>query len=54
MMQTNLSTKQKQTHRFREQIYGCWLEGCGEVIVREFGMNIYTLLYFKWITKRVT
>ena len=26
-------------------------EGCGEVIVREFGMNIYTLLYFKWITK---
>ena len=22
----------------------------GEQIVREFGMNVYTLLYLKWIT----
>ena len=49
----NLFIKQKQTHRLKEQIYGCWLGRMGgEVIVREFGMNIYTLLYFKWITKR--
>ena len=27
-------------------------EGCGEGIVREFGINMYTLLYFKWITNK--
>ena len=27
-------------------------EGCGEGIVREFGINMYTLLYFKWITSK--
>ena len=25
-------------------------EGWGEGIVREFGMDMYTLLYLKWIT----
>ena len=25
-------------------------EGWGEGIVRKFGMDMYTLLYFKWIT----
>ena len=25
----------------------------GEGIVREFGMDMYTLLYIKWITKKV-
>ena len=25
-------------------------KGCGEGIVREFGMDMYTLLYLKWIT----
>ena len=34
--------------RLREQSYG----GQGEGIVREFGMDMYTLLYLKWITKR--
>ena len=43
--------------RLREWTYGCrwggmveggWEEG----IVREFGMDMYTLLYFKWITNR--
>ena len=24
----------------------------GEGIVREFGMDMYTLLYFKWITNK--
>ena len=28
-------------------------EEWGEGIVREFGMDMYTLLYLKWITNRV-
>ena len=46
---TNELTKQKQTHR--ERTCGCqemeegWREG-----TVEFGMDIYTLLYLKWIT----
>ena len=28
------------------------LPGCGEGIYREFGMDMYTLLYLKWITNR--
>ena len=27
-------------------------EGWGEEIVREFGMDMYTLLYFKWVTNK--
>ena len=27
-------------------------ERCREGIVREFGINMYTLLYFKWITNK--
>ena len=27
-------------------------EGCGEGMVREFGMDMYTLLYFKWTTNK--
>ena len=27
-------------------------EGCGEGIVRKFGMDMYTLLYFKWIANK--
>ena len=27
-------------------------EGQGGKIVREFGIDIYTLLYFKWITNK--
>ena len=26
-------------------------DGCGEGLVREFGMDMYTLLYLKWITR---
>ena len=31
-----------------------WLPGerIGEGIVREFGMDMYTLLYLKWITNK--
>ena len=49
-MQLNLFTKQKETHRLREQTYGFLGEGWGERIVREFGMDMYTLPYLKWIT----
>ena len=28
--------------------YGCW----GEGTVRELGVDMYTLLYFKWITNK--
>ena len=45
----NLLTKQKETHRLRKQTYGCHKE---KRIVREFGMVMYTLLYFKWITNK--
>ena len=44
----NLFTKQKQTPRLRKLTYGCQ----GEGTVREFGSDIYTLLYFKWITNK--
>ena len=46
MEQMNLSTKQKQTYRHREQIYD-YQRGEGEGINQEFGINIYTLLYIK-------
>ena len=39
----NLLTKQKQIHRFKEQIYGYWGEEWGEGIVRDFGKVMYTL-----------
>ena len=42
---TNELTKQKKTWRMR-----LWL--LGEGIVREFGMDMYTLLYLKWITNK--
>ena len=44
----NLLTKQKDTHRLREQTHGCWVER----IVRKVGMDMYTLLYLKWITNK--
>ena len=48
MIQRDLLTKQKETHRLRKQTYGCWEEG----IVRDFGKVKYTLLYSKWITNK--
>ena len=43
----NEFTKQKETHRLRKQTYSCQ----GEGIVREFGMDGYTLLCLQWRTK---
>ena len=48
MIQKNLLKKQKDTHRFTKQTYGC----CKEEIIREFGKVEYTLLYSKWITNK--
>ena len=48
----NLSTKHKQTHRLGEWTYGYRGEGWGEEIVREFRMDMYTLLYLKWIINK--
>ena len=52
MIQMNLFTKQKQTHRLQEGAYGCQVVGerWEEGIVRELGMGMYTRLYLKWIT----
>ena len=52
MIQMNLLTKQKETHKLRQQTYGCQGEGWGKEIVRAFGMNTHTLLHFKWITNK--
>ena len=49
----NVFTKQKWTHRLRERTYGYWAgEGWREGTVREFGIDMYTLLYLKRITNK--
>ena len=45
-------TKQKQSHRLREQIEDCQHGRIGRSD-REFGMDMYTTLYLKWITNKV-
>ena len=49
----NLFTEWKQTHRLREGTYGYQerMVGGGGGIVRECGINMYTLLYLKLMTK---
>ena len=46
----DLFTKEKQTHRPREWTYGCW-GGMGWKD-REFGIDMCTWLYLKWITNK--
>ena len=48
----NLFTKQKQVHRLREWTYDCRGKDWGTGIVREFGIDMYTLLYLKRITHK--
>ena len=53
MIQSSLLMKQKQTHRLREWTEGC--RGCGEwgkEVVMEFGMDMYTLPYLKWVSNK--
>ena len=52
MIQVNLFTKQKQTHRYRKQIYSQQREkGQGQIINQEFGISKYKLLYIKWASR---
>ena len=51
MVQMNLFTKQKKTHRCRKQTYG-YQGRRGGGINWEIGIDIYTLLYIKWITNK--
>ena len=44
----NLLTKQKEVHRLRKRTNGC----CAEGTIREFGLDMYTLLYLSWITNK--
>ena len=53
----SLLTKQKQTHRLREGTKSYWWGGgqWGESrggLVREFEIDMYTLLYLKWKTNK--
>ena len=45
--------KQKQTHRYRKQTWLLKGEKGLEEINQEFGINIYTLLYIKYITENL-
>ena len=48
MIQMNLFTKQKQTHRVREQTYSYQEGRVRGGIDWEFGIDMYTLLYLKY------
>ena len=51
----NLLTKQKETHTLKMNFWVLvvrWGKDAGERIVRKFGMDMYTLLYLKWITNK--
>ena len=47
-----LCTLSLVTHRFRERTYSCRGTDWGKGLVREFGMDMYTLLYFKWVINK--
>ena len=49
----NLSTRQKQTHRHREQTCGCQAEGSGGAKEWECGISRCELLYIGWINSKV-
>ena len=51
MAQMNLSTKQKQTQGYREQICGCQGRGEGSGMDWEFGVGKCILLYIECINK---
>ena len=54
MTQMNLSTKQKQTHRHREQTCGHqgMADGVGGGMEWESGISKCKLLYIEWINTR--
>ena len=48
-----ISTKQKETHKHREQTCDCHRGGGERGIDREFGVSRYKLLYLEWIGNEV-
>ena len=55
MIQINLTTKQKETHRLKRTNFclpGGGVRGWGEEIDREFGMDMYKQLHLKWIINK--
>ena len=48
----NLFTKQKETHRLKKGTYGCQGEGWGKGQLGTFELDMYTLLYLKWVTNK--
>ena len=54
MAQMNLSAKQKQMHRRREQTRGCQGGGRGSGMDWEFGVGRCKPLRFQWISKTNT
>ena len=53
MTQMNLSTKQKQTHRHREQTCGYQGGEAGGGKDWEFGISRCKLVYIRWINNKV-
>jgi len=48
----NLFTEQKQSRKLGEQTNGYPGKALEEETVREFGVDMYTLLHLKWITNK--
>ena len=48
----NLFTNRGRLTDLENQTYRCRAEESGERIVREFGMDMYTMLYLKWINNK--
>ena len=48
----NLLTEQKQTHRLRERTYGYQGERSENGLVKEHEIDVYTLLYIKWVANK--
>ena len=53
MLQTNLSTKRKQTHRHGEQTCGCQGGKGRQWDVWEFGVSRCKQLHLEWISNEV-
>ena len=54
MTQMSLSIKQKQTHRHREQTYGCqWGRGGRRGMDWEFGLSRCKLFHLEWTNNKV-
>ena len=53
MTQMNLSLKQKQTHRHREQTCDCQMAGGRRRMDWEFGASRCKLLYIGWINNTI-